>query len=146
MTWGAFDTQAPALALFGASRLRAAPAYLATIRPDGSPRVHPVSPIIGGGHVFVFMEPTSPKGRDIRERGHYALHSGVPDTFGSEGEFWVVGEGRVLDDPDAREQATTSAEYPPEDRYVLFDLLVGEARCNGYGDVPLPEPVRWTAA
>jgi hypothetical protein len=49
------------------------PAYLATVRSDGRPRFHPVTPIIADNALFVFMEPTSPKGRDLRERGWYAL-------------------------------------------------------------------------
>ena len=80
-SWGAFESQAPDLAAFGMERLVTAPAYLATLRRGGTPRVHPVAPIIGGGRLFVFMEPTSPKGRDLRERGWYALHNGVPDTL-----------------------------------------------------------------
>ena len=40
--WGDFEAQAPALAAFGADRLAAAAAYLATMRRNGSPRVHPV--------------------------------------------------------------------------------------------------------
>ena len=34
----------------------------------------------------------------------------------------------------------------PADRYVLFELRVSEARGNGYGDVPLPPRLRWSAA
>jgi hypothetical protein len=75
------------LASFGEGRLHAAPAYLATVRPDGSPRVHPVTPIIGAGGLFLFMEPTSPKGRDLHERGWFAMHSGVPGGEGTGGEF-----------------------------------------------------------
>ncbi|MGH2405330.1 MAG: pyridoxamine 5'-phosphate oxidase family protein, partial [bacterium] len=50
-------------------------AYLATLRGDGAPRVHPVTPIVGEGRLFLFMEPTSPKGHDLRRDGRYALHS-----------------------------------------------------------------------
>jgi hypothetical protein len=145
-SWADFEGRAPALATFGAERLTAAAAYLATLRHDRTPRVHPVSPIIGGGRLFVFMEPTSPKVRDLRERGWYALHNGVPDTFGTGGEFFVAGRAEQLDDQQLRAIAGDAAPYRPEDRYVLFELSIGEARCNGYGDVALPEPGRWTAA
>jgi Pyridoxamine 5'-phosphate oxidase len=145
-SWGDFESQAPALAAFGLSRLTAAAAYLATLRSDRTPRVHPVSPIVGDGHLFVFMEPTSPKARDLRERGWYALHNGVPDTVGTGGEFFVAGRAEQLDDPALRPIATAAAPYQPEDRYLLFELLIAEARCNGYGDVALPEPERWTAS
>lgn len=143
-SWDDFQTQAPDLAIFGAERLIAAPAYLATLRDVGTPRVHPIAPIIGGGRLLVFMEPTSPKGRDLQERGWYALHNGVPDTFGSGGEFFVRGQATLLDDPELRTMAAEAASYQPEDRYILFEFLVNEARCNGYGDVVLPEPRSWS--
>jgi hypothetical protein len=71
-SWGDFESQAPGLAAFGAERLTDAPAYLATLRGVGTPRVHPIAPIIGAGRLFVFMEPTSPKGHDLLQRGCYA--------------------------------------------------------------------------
>ena len=142
-SWRDFEADAPDLAVFGAGRLTAVPAYLATVRRDVIPRVHPVAPIIGGGRLFVFMEPTSPKGRDLRERGWYALHNGVPDTFGTGGEFIVSGQAKPLDDPGLRAIAIEAASYQPEERYILFELGVTEARCHGYGDVALPDPRRW---
>ena len=121
------------------------PSYLATLRNDGAPRVHPVTPVVAEDDLFVFMEPTSPKGRDLRERGRYALHNGVPDTEGSGGEFFVSGTGRLVDDPATRAIAERAASYDPAARYVLFELLLDEARCNGYGDVEMPEHRRWRA-
>lgn len=91
------------------------------------------------------MEPTSPKGRDLQERGWYALHNGVPDSEGSGGEFYVTGHGRLVDDAAVRAFAARAASYDPADRYVLFELLLSEARCNGYGDVALPSTRRWRA-
>lgn len=143
--WGDMESAAPGLAAFGAELLKRRNAYLATVGADGRPRVHPVTPILGGGRLFLFMEPTSPKGRDLRERGHYALHNGVPDSSGAGGEFIVWGVGRPADSPDDRALATASAGYAPADRYILFELDVTEARCNGYGDVELPDPRRWAA-
>lgn len=144
-SWGDFEAHAPGLAAFGISRLTGAPAYLATLRATGPPRVHPVAPVIAGGRLFVFMEPTSPKVGDLRERRWYALHSGVQDISGTGGEFWVRGHAIPQDDPDLRMVAGGAATFPIEDRWVLFELEVDEARCNGYGDVQLPEPRRWTA-
>jgi hypothetical protein len=105
-----------------------------------------VTPILTAEGLFVFMEPTSPKGRDLRERGSYAVHNGVPDTEGSGGEFFVAGKGRAVDDPETRETVAHAASYDPAERYVLVELMVGEARCNGYGDVALPSNRRWSAA
>jgi Pyridoxamine 5'-phosphate oxidase len=145
-TWGEFEGAHPTLAAFGAERLGHPPAYLATVRSDGSPRVHPVTPIFGNGHLFVFMEPTSPKGRDLQERGTYALHNGVPDTNGTGGEFHLRGTATRIEDKELRSLAVTAASYSPAERYVLFELGVTEARCNGYGDVTLPSPTRWLAS
>jgi hypothetical protein len=141
--WGEFAAHAPELAAFGAQRLAAVPAYLATVDDAGAPRVHPVTPIIGPGRLFLFMEPTSPKGHDIVAHGVYALHGLVPDDHGTGGEFFVRGRGERIDTPHIRAVAAQAASYTPQDRYVLFELRVTEARCNGYGDVVLPEPRSW---
>ena len=92
----------------------------------------------------MFMEPTSPKARDLRERGWYALHNGVPDTEGTGGEFFVTGTGRQVADVETREIVARAASYEPAEHYVLFELLISEARCNGYGDVALPATRRWS--
>jgi hypothetical protein len=145
-SWGEFAKAEPELAAFGVDRLAHSPAYLATLRADGTPRVHPFTPIIDREQLFVFMEPTSPKGRDLRERRSYALHSGVPDMFGSGGEFHLSGEGVLNEDAAVRAQAVGAASYEPADRYILFVLGIREVRCNGYGDVALPAVTRWSAA
>jgi hypothetical protein len=146
ISWGEFSEREPELARFGADRLTAAPAYLATVRPSGAPRVHPVTPIFTATGLFLFMEPTSPKGRDLGERGWYALHSGVPDNAGTGGEFNVTGRGLAIDDPNMWSQVAEAASYTPADRYVLFEMQLSEARCHGYGDVPLPSTRKWGVA
>jgi hypothetical protein len=144
--WSAFASAEPELAAFGEERLRAAPAYLATVRADGSPRVHPFTPIFGAGGLYLFMEPTSPKGRDLRERGSFAIHNGVPDADGTGGECWLAGRGRPVDDDATRAEVARAASYELDERYVLFELSVTEVRCNGYGDVTLPVTTRWKSA
>ena len=37
-----------------------------------------------------------------------------------------------------------AASYTPLDRYILFELQLSEARCHGYGDVPLPSTRMWS--
>jgi len=145
LAWSDFALAVPELAAFGADRLLRPPAYLATVTDDGGVRVHPVTPILSSTGLHVFMEPTSPKGRDLRERRRFAMHNGVPDTEGSGGEFFLSGEGRVVEDDTVRASVVVAASYEPAERYVLFELLVGAARANGYGDVTLPEPCRWSA-
>jgi hypothetical protein len=143
ISWGEFAKREPDLAWFGAGRLTAAPAYLATVRKSGAPRVHPVTPIFAGDGLFLFMEPTSPKRRDLLERGFFALHSSVPDNAGTGGEFSASGIGLAEDDPELWALVADAAGYDPPDRYVLFEFQLSEARCHGYGDVPLPSTQRW---
>ena len=144
ISWRDFAKREPDLARFGAGRLTAAPAYLATVRKSGAPRVHPVTPIFAGDGLFLFMEPTSPKRRDLLERGFFALHSGVPDNAGTGGEFSASGIGLAEDDPDLWALVAEAAGYDPPDSYVLFEFQLSEARCHGYGDVPLPSTRRWS--
>jgi hypothetical protein len=87
LSWADFGKEAPHLEAFGCRRLERRIAYLATIRADGSPRVHPVSPFIGDGCLAVYMEPTSLKSADLRRDGRYSLHCAVEDNEGGEGEF-----------------------------------------------------------
>lgn len=76
-------------------------AYLATTARDGAPRVHPVSPFISEQELYVFMEPTSPKGDDLRRDGRFALHAPVDAPLSTVAQVFLAGRGSVLDDPDA---------------------------------------------
>ncbi len=72
------------------------------------------------------------------------MHNGVPDNAGSGGEFWVTGRGFAVDDREMWSHVADSAGYAPLDRYILLEFQLSEARCNGYGDVPLPSTQRWS--
>ncbi len=132
-SWQEFAQRAPELAAFGKTRFRSGVAYLATRRPDGSPRVHPVTPIMGE-QLFLFMEPTSPKGKDLQRDGRYMLHCSVENSSGGDGEFYVRGCATLSTDPLMREQAVLVSPYKPQDRYILFVLTVEFAFMNVYLD------------
>ena len=134
MSWKDLENEAPELAAFGLKRFATGVAYLATVRQDGSPRVHPVTPIIGQGHLYLFMEPTSPKGHDLRRNKRYALHSAVSDSSGTSGEFLIMGKARFILEPAERSLATQLASYSPEDRYVLFELSIESSVSTIYKD------------
>jgi len=134
MCWKDLEKAAPELAAFGLKRFEIGVAYLATVRQDGSPRVHPVTPIIGQGHLFLFMEPTSPKGHDLRRDGRYALHSAVSDPNGTSGEFIITGDAKFIADPAKRSLASQLASYKPAEHYILFELSIGSAVSTIYND------------
>jgi len=140
-SWTEFAQQDTELAEFGKARFQRGVAYLGTLRADGSPRVHPVTPIIGE-QLYLFMEPTSPKGKDLQRDPRYTLHCSVEDSDGGEGEFYVRGRAILIDDPLIRAQAVEAASYEPQDRYILFMFSIEFAFMNTYVEGE-PKTRRW---
>lgn len=144
MSWSNLESQAPEIAEFAKARLHNKVAYLATVRKDGSPRVHPFTPIIGEGRFFGFMEPTSPKGHDLRRDGRFAVHCSVTDTSGESGEVIIRGKADFVEDPEWRALAVKVCPYRPAERYVLFEFNVESVMTTEY---PNGETIRkhWKA-
>ena len=134
MSWKTLAAQQPELATFGVARLHGQVSYLATIRADGSPRLHPMTPIIGAGRLFVFMEPTSPKGLDLQRDGRYAIHCAVSDNSGKSGEFGITGRAQLTSGAETRQVAMAHATYPVADRYVLYEFEIASASATTYPD------------
>lgn len=70
--------------------------YLATVRADGGPRVHPVSPVITDEALYCFVV-NSPKRRDLDRDGRYALHAYPPED--RDDEAYLSGRARRITDP-----------------------------------------------
>ena len=134
MNWSKLESQSPEIAEFSKARLHGKVAYLATTRKDGAPRVHPFTPIIGEGHFFVFMEPTSPKGHDLRRDARYAVHCSVTDTSGESGEVVIVGKAKFIEDSEMRALAVKISPYKPAERYILFEFDVESVVTTEYPD------------
>ena len=93
-SWADLEAAAPEIARIGADLLdRHHLAYLATVRRDGSPRLHPVSPFILDGRLLVTTPPSSPKAGDQRRDGRYMLHA-LPGE--EDAEFSIRGRARLL--------------------------------------------------
>jgi Pyridoxamine 5'-phosphate oxidase len=50
-------------------------AYLATVRADGGPRIHPFCPILADGRLFAAIPRSSPKGWDLRRDPRCVIHA-----------------------------------------------------------------------
>jgi hypothetical protein len=124
MSWNEFEWDSPELAALDYQKLNRKIAYLATLKKDGSPRLHPVKPFIGNHRLFIFTEPSSPKIRDLRRNRCYALHS----AMGGEGpliEVLVSGDATEISDPVERTLAKSIAALPVvSDSYVMFEFKV----------------------
>jgi hypothetical protein len=135
ITWKLFSDSVPELASFGEQRINGRICYLATVRLDGSPRVHPVSPFIADGHLLLHMEPTSPKKHDLIRDPRFALHCSVEDNSGGTGEFLIRGRGKLISDASLYHLAFERAKeigLEPKERYILFELCLEEAMSTIY--------------
>jgi hypothetical protein len=132
VTWGVFETEAPELASFGRERIERRVSFLATIRGDGGPRVHPVTPWSLEGHLYVRMYATSPKVADLERDPRYALHSMMDNDDGVGGEFSLRGTAEGVSDPLVITAAFAAVGDHSGRPLVLFELLVDEVVVTTY--------------
>jgi hypothetical protein len=137
LPWSEFARQEPALAADGERVLLLHPtpdapaqaglAYLATVRADGGPRIHPIAPVLYAGRLYAFVLRASPKCRDLLANGHYALHA-FPYPLGdfSAEEFTVSGRARHVED-DALRAAVAERCGDAVEAGEIFELLVERA-------------------
>lgn len=154
-SWTDFKTEQPELARQGADLLyhfSVGLAFLATVRADGGPRLHPICPLITEGGLYAFIVP-SPKQRDLHRNGRFAMHSFPLED--NEDAFYLTGFARHVTDPDIRDQlghqfADERAEFaapPPAHEQHLFTFEPATAmitRTTGHGD-PKPKHTVWRA-
>ena len=129
--WETFETEAPELAAFVRERMHMKVSYLATLRPDGGPRVNPVTPWFAEGRLFVRMYPGSAKVRALARDPRYSFHSAVPDDEGTGGEALVMGTARVVEDPELVASAAKVVGFDPE-RYAVLEFDVDQVLATTY--------------
>ena len=107
--------------------------YLATVRADGGPRVHPVSPTVLDGRLYVYCLLSSPKLRDLRGDGRYALHS-WPKPFTDDGfddeEFYLTGRATAVDSDELHRRVSAAVGDKPESG-ASFELDIERALHKG---------------
>jgi hypothetical protein len=104
--------------------------YLATVRADGGPRVHPVSPVITDEGLFCFVV-DSPKRRDLERDGRYALHSFPPED--SDDEAYLAGRARPVTDRARVDRLAASVRAAPQVDWRLFEFTVDVAMLARHG-------------
>lgn len=104
--------------------------YLATVRADGGPRVHPVSPVITDDGLFCFVV-DSPKRRDLERDGRYALHSFPPEE--SDDEAYVAGRAWPVTDPARVARLAAGLRAAPQVDWRLFEFTVEVAMLARHG-------------
>jgi hypothetical protein len=135
IAWEELEAGEPELAAFGRERFDGRVVFQATLRLDGSPRVHPVSPWFGAGQLVLCCRANSPKVGEFAHDGRYALHSPMDNHEGEGGEFMVRGTMRRIDEDDP---AATARPYAVTYSLAFYACDVQEAVATTYdGDVPL---------
>ena len=137
-TWAEFEQAEPEMASAGQVLLcQHGPGlgYLATVRKDGGPRVHPCCPIIDDGSLWLFVLSESPKGKDLLRDGRYALHTfPKPDL---DDEFYVTGTVTVVDDDSTRTRvAAATIANVGDSEETLFHLDLERAMLATYAYRP----------
>jgi len=95
--------------------------YLATVRADGGPRVHPVSPVVHEGSLYCFIV-ASPKRHDLERDGRYALHTFPSDR--SEDEAYLAGRASRIVEPALVAHLATVMRAEPTVDWWLYELTV----------------------
>src|SRR2546426_5763014 len=98
--------------------------YLATVRSDGGPRVHPVSPVITDDGLFCFLL-DSPKRHDLERDGRYALHSYPPED--TDDEAYVSGRARRVTDQATVTSLAGAMRAEPDVNWRLYEFTVDVA-------------------
>lgn len=143
-SWHEFEASAPEMAESGRKLLyQFGPGlgYLATVREDGGPRIHPFCPVIHDGGLYGLIGP-SPKRFDLLRDGRYAIHTfSSPNT---DDEFYVTGRAHRVDNPALRSAilltyVSTGATSSGDE--IFFEFGIERALLATYK--PRGEPENW---
>jgi hypothetical protein len=149
--WHVFATEMPAMAAAGRELLYQfgpqAIALLATIRPDGGPRLHPVCPTLVDDRLLLGVVNASPKCRDLVRDGRYALHT-LPGPVVDD-ELYLTGRAlqAAADGIAACERGFARDDVHSAD-HTVFELDIETALWAQYRPRPSAEPpvyTRWRA-
>ena len=104
--------------------------FLATVRPDGGPRVHPISPVITRGELYGLILP-GPKRDDLRRDGRYALHTETIPPPNQDDGFYITGRAVEATDPELTEAVGAqllsdmglTERWPEFETQIAFEFL-----------------------
>jgi hypothetical protein len=140
VSWKDFAAAAPDLAGQGSALLTqfgVGLAFLATVRGDGAPRLHPVCPVISGDGLYVLITPASPKCGDLIRDGRYALQTFPQPKPGSD-EFYVAGRARLVEDEAARAAVLRDARHMADASETTFELQIERVMHTTWENVLTP--------
>jgi hypothetical protein len=137
VSWREFEEAMPEMAAAGRALLYhhgLGLGYVATVRPDGGPRLHPFCPILAVGGLWGFINRGSPKAGDLRRDGRYAIHA-LPNGRNDD-EFALDGRAAFCDDEAtiASVRAAYGAVDQTPSEEALFEFRVERALLATYDE------------
>ncbi len=105
---------------------------LATLKPDGSPRVSGVEATFNGGELWLGMMGQSRKASDLLRDPRMALHSATCDETMALGDAKISGEAREVSDPESWKLVVPDADPPPDSH--LFRVEISSVVLTRIGD------------
>lgn len=152
-SWSEFEAARPELAVRGREliyQFGVGLGFLATVRRDGGPRLHPFCPILHAGRLYGLIG-ASPKARDLARDGRYAIHSfparDVDDEFYLTGRASARPDGELEDAVRATYLATGGGSSGDEALFE-FDIdrvLLATYKKRGEPDNWPPRYDKWRA-
>lgn len=141
ISWGDFAKVAPELARRGRERLAIGYAFIGTTARDGSPRVHPVTPLINGGRLFVFVGKHTVKFKNLRHDSRYAMHAVLGEN---DEEFLIHGRAVPADDPESEALAWEAARAigMTSKNHLLMEFMVEAAHWARWEGLGTPDIYR----
>lgn len=127
-TWSEFASTEPDMAELALRQLEASSqlgiCFLATVRRDGGPRLHPVGPYLIDGRLFLIVNPKSPKRFDLARDRRYVLHT-LPGP--EDEEFRIEGRAVRIADATTRARVKAVTGHHLHDDDWLFELDIESA-------------------
>lgn len=111
-------------------------AFLATIRKDGSPRLHPIVPIPAEGGLHVAVSNQSPKRFDLLRDGRYALHAMLGEK---DEEFMLTGQVKRVSGGVERAAVVSAAHHTIHDTDLVFEFLIKRALWGYWENTGTPD-------
>jgi hypothetical protein len=142
--WAQFETEEPEMAALTRRLLENyRVAYIATVRPDGGPRIHPLTPVVLGDRLILGLMPATPKARDLRRDPRCSLHT-LPGPH--DAEICMAGRVERLSAAVVQDLVDTA---PPHVRLAadteIVELRIDRVSCTVFenrSDEKRPFPIR----
>jgi hypothetical protein len=152
LRWHEFAAREPALAERGRATIRQfgiGLGYVATVRSDGGPRVHPFCPTFSGDGLYGLILGSSPKCRDLLRDGRVTVHAFQPAD--RDDEFVFSGTAELIASKEMEDQVRASAMadgMTSTNDETLFEFRVERALLATYGpraeaETRLPAYTSW---